>query len=71
MSDAPELIGCMVAFKDRQHALKNPYAHLHQTELTFDQVDEAPMLLDPFRYSVTCPSSDGCPLFTSPAPRAL
>ena len=37
-SGAPELIGCMVAFKDRQHALKNPYAHLHQNDLTFEEV---------------------------------
>ncbi len=59
MTDAPELIGCMVAFKDRQHALKNPLAHLHQHDLTFDQVVESPMLWDPIRYSETCPSSDG------------
>lgn len=58
-SGAPELIGCMVAFKDRQHALRNPYAHLHQVDLTFDQVVESPMLWDPIRYSETCPSSDG------------
>ncbi|NNE73965.1 MAG: thiolase domain-containing protein [Acidimicrobiales bacterium] len=58
-SGAPELIGCMVAFKDRQHALKNPLAHLQQPDLTFDQVVEAPMLWDPIRYSETCPSSDG------------
>jgi acetyl-CoA C-acetyltransferase len=59
MSDAPELVGCLVAFKDRQNALKNPYAHLHQQDLTFDQVVESPMLWDPIRYSETCPSSDG------------
>ncbi len=59
MTDAPELIGCMVAFKDRRNALKNPYAHLHQQDLTFDQVVESPMLWDPIRYSETCPSSDG------------
>ena len=58
-TQAPELIGCMVAFKDRQHALRNPYAHLHQTDLTFDQVVESPMIWDPIRYSETCPSSDG------------
>lgn len=56
---APELIGCIVAFKDRQNALKNPYAHLQQHDLTFDQVVESPMLWDPVRYSETCPSSDG------------
>jgi len=59
MTDAPELIGCMVAFKDRQHALRNPLAHLHQRDLTFEQVVESPMLWDPIRYSETCPSSDG------------
>ncbi len=59
MTDAPELIGCMVAFKDRQQALKNPYAHLHQPDLTFDEVVDSPMLWDPIRYSETCPSSDG------------
>ncbi len=59
MSNAPELVGCLVAFKDRQHALKNPYAHLHQPDLTFDQVVDSPMLWDPIRYSETCPSSDG------------
>lgn len=58
-TQAPELIGCMVAFKDRQHALRNPYAHVHQDELTFEQVVESPMLWDPIRYSETCPSSDG------------
>ncbi len=58
-TDAPELIGCMVAFKDRQHALRNPYAHLQQKELTFDQVVESPMLWEPIRFSETCPSSDG------------
>jgi len=58
-SGAPELIGCMVAYKDRQNALLNPYAHIHQPDLTFDQVVEAPMLWDPIRFSETCPSSDG------------
>ncbi len=58
-SGAPELIGCMVAFKDRRHALANPYAHLHQVDLTFEAVVESPMLWDPIRYSETCPSSDG------------
>jgi acetyl-CoA C-acetyltransferase len=58
-SGAPELTGCQVVFKDRQHALKNPLAHLHQPDLTFEQVVEAPMLWDPIRYSETCPSSDG------------
>ena len=58
-TDAPELIGCMVAFKDRRHALLNPYAHLQQPDLTFEQVVESPMLWAPIRFSETCPSSDG------------
>ncbi len=58
-SRAPELIGCMVAFKDRQHALRNPYAHLQQHDLTFEKVVESPMLWEPIRFSETCPSSDG------------
>ena len=53
MTQAPELIGCMVALKDRRHALANPYAHLHQSDLTFEQVVESPMLWDPIRYSET------------------
>jgi acetyl-CoA C-acetyltransferase len=59
MSKAPELTGCQVVFKDRQNALKNPYAHLQQPDLTFEEVVESPMLWDPIRYSETCPSSDG------------
>ena len=58
-TNAPDLIGCMVAFKDRQHALRNPYAHLQQQDLSFDQVVESPMLWEPIRFSETCPSSDG------------
>lgn len=59
LTNAPELIGCMVALKDRQHALLNPYAHYRDQELTFEKVVESPMLWDPIRYSETCPSSDG------------
>lgn len=59
LTDAPELIGCMVALKDRQHALRNPYAHYRDEDLTFEKVVESPMLWDPIRYSETCPSSDG------------
>jgi len=57
-SGAPEDVGMMVAVKDRQHALKNPYAHLHIDE-TMETVRNSPMLWDPIRYSETCPSSDG------------
>jgi acetyl-CoA C-acetyltransferase len=58
-SKAPDHIGILVALKDRQNALKNPYAHLHETDITFDSVKDSMMLWDPIRYSETCPSSDG------------
>jgi acetyl-CoA C-acetyltransferase len=58
-SGAPDHIGILVALKDRLNALKNPYAHLHEHDITFDSVKDAMMLWDPIRYSETCPSSDG------------
>ena len=58
-SGAPDHIGILVALKDRQNALKNPYAHLHEEGITFDSVKDSMMLWDPIRYSETCPSSDG------------
>jgi acetyl-CoA C-acetyltransferase len=58
-SGAPDHIGILVTLKDRTNALKNPYAHLHEADLTFEKVAEAMMLWDPIRYSETCPSSDG------------
>ena len=39
--------------------LKNPYAHLHEEDITFETVKDSIMLWDPIRYSETCPSSDG------------
>ena len=57
-SGAPEDVGMMVAVKDREHARKNPYAHLHIEE-TMETVRKSPMLWDPIRYAETCPSSDG------------
>ncbi len=58
-SDAPEDIGILVALKDRLNALKNPYAHLHEPEITYDSIKESFMLWEPIRYAETCPSSDG------------
>jgi acetyl-CoA C-acetyltransferase len=58
-SGAPEDTGIRVALKDRQNALKNPYAHLKFPGITFDQIASSPMLWDPIRYLETCPSSDG------------
>jgi acetyl-CoA C-acetyltransferase len=56
---APDHIGILVALKDRLNALKNPYAHLHQHEVSFDTIKDSIMLWDPIRYEETCPSSDG------------
>ncbi|MFC0601320.1 thiolase domain-containing protein [Streptomyces palmae] len=58
-SGAPAGIGALVAYKDRRNALRNPYAHLHEADLTLERVRSSPMLWDPIRYSETCPSSDG------------
>src|SRR3546814_4231088 len=58
-SGAPEHIGILVALKDRQHSLKNPYAHLHEHDISFDSIKDSMMLWDPIRYAETCPSSDG------------
>ncbi len=58
-SGAPEHIGWKVAVKDRQNALKNPYAHLRIADISIEKVKESPMLWDPLRYLESCPSSDG------------
>ncbi len=58
-SGAPDHIGILVALKDRVNALRNPKAHLHEHDITFDSVKDSIMLWDPLRYSETCPSSDG------------
>ena len=49
-SGAPDHIGVLVALKDRLNALKNPKAHLHEHDITFDSVRESMMLWDPIRY---------------------
>src|SRR6266571_1707476 len=56
---APSNIGMMVAVKDRLNALKNPYAHLHLDDISYEKVAESPMIWDPLRYLESCPSSDG------------
>src|SRR5213078_2182205 len=58
-ANAPDHIGIMVAVKDRENALRNPLAHLHLEDISFEKVAESPMLWDPIRYLETCPSSDG------------
>ncbi len=65
-SGAPDDTGIRVALKDRQNALKNPYAHLKFEDISFEMIANSPMLWDPIRYLETCPSSDGaCALVIS------
>ena len=56
---APDHIGRMVAVKDRQNAMRNPYAHLHLADIDMKMVEESMMLWEPLRYLESCPSSDG------------
>ncbi|GGQ03201.1 acetyl-CoA C-acetyltransferase [Actinomadura coerulea] len=58
-SGAPDHIGTLVAVKDRQNALKNPWAHLKIPGISREMVESTPMLWEPIRYLETCPSSDG------------
>ena len=58
-SGAPTHVGAIVAAKDRNNALKNPFAHLHNEGTTVESVLASQMLWDPIRYDETCPSSDG------------
>ncbi|HEY0903229.1 MAG TPA: thiolase domain-containing protein [Marmoricola sp.] len=58
-SGAPTEVGAIVAAKDRQNALRNPYAHLRNENTTVESVLASQMLWDPIRYDETCPSSDG------------
>lgn len=55
----PPHIGCLVAVKDRQNALKNPYAHLQIPDISLEMVQQSPMLWEPIRFLESCPSSDG------------
>jgi acetyl-CoA C-acetyltransferase len=58
-SGAPTEIGAMVAVKDRLNGSINPFAHLHQPDITLESVLASQMLWDPIRFDETCPSSDG------------
>ncbi len=51
--------GCVAAVKDRLNALKNPYAHVKDEDISLEKIKESPMLWEPIRYLESCPSSDG------------
>jgi acetyl-CoA C-acetyltransferase len=46
-SGAPDDIGILVALKDRQNALNNPYAHLHEPDITYDSVKRVADVVGP------------------------
>ncbi|NRA02506.1 MAG: thiolase domain-containing protein [Myxococcales bacterium] len=58
-SGAPEHVGWKVAVKDRQNALRNPYAHLKLDKIDIDSVKGSEMLWAPIRRLESCPTSDG------------
>ena len=58
-SGAPDHVGPMVAVKDRQNALKNPYAHLQLPDISLEAVKASPAVWDPIRRLESCPTSDG------------
>jgi acetyl-CoA C-acetyltransferase len=55
----PPEMGPRVAVKDRNNALRNPYAHWQKGAVTLEDVMNSPMLWDPFRRLESCPTSDG------------
>ncbi len=58
-SGAPDHIGFLVAVKDRQNALRNPYAHLHLENINVETVRESPLVWEPIHRLESCPTSDG------------
>ena len=58
-SGSPSHIGDVAALKDRQNALRNPYAQVRRPGLTLEAVAASRMLWDPIRLLHSSPSSDG------------
>jgi len=58
-SGAPADIGDRVAFKERQNALRNPYAQVRRADITLEAIATSRMLWDPIRFLHASPSSDG------------
>ena len=58
LSGATQEDAARVAVRDRQHALNNPYAHLH-LDITIDDVMKSPMISYPIKYLDMCPRTDG------------
>ena len=58
-SGAPPDIGDRAALKDRQNAVRNPYAQIRRPDITLEKIASSRMLWDPIRFLHSSPSSDG------------
>jgi acetyl-CoA C-acetyltransferase len=58
LSGAREEDAARVAVRDRQHALNNPYAHLH-LDIGIEDIMKSPMISYPIKYLDMCPRTDG------------
>lgn len=58
-SAAPPHVGDVAALKDRQNALRNPYAQSRRPDITLEAIATSRMLWDPIRRLHSSPSSDG------------
>lgn len=58
-SGAPAYIGDMAALKDRQNAVRNPFAQVRREGITLEAIAASRMLWDPIRLLHSSPSSDG------------
>ena len=58
-SAAPPHIGDVAALKDRQNALRNPFAQVRRGDVTLEAIATSRMLWEPIRLLHSSPSSDG------------
>jgi acetyl-CoA C-acetyltransferase len=58
-SGAPSHIGDVAALKERQNALRNPFAQVRRADITLEKIATSRMLWSPIRFLHSCPSSDG------------
>jgi acetyl-CoA C-acetyltransferase len=56
---APGHVGDVAALKDRQNAVRNPYAQVRRADITLEAIATSKMLWEPIRFLHSSPSSDG------------
>jgi len=70
-SGAPAHIGDVAALKDRQNAVRNPFAQVRRADITLEAIAASRMLWDPIRLLHSSPSSDGaCAVVLADEPTA-